>query len=101
MIKMLDLLTEDEIFQECGSTNAGLQAVLILNGASYIGSEVGIGVVEVKLGQKGFGLGGSIGIVTLSVVMRVRNAANWDFASQYRACSRSSGNEASQGTEGV
>lgn len=52
MIEALDLLAEDEILQQSGTAFAGAQTVLVLNGAAHVGSEVGVIVIEVVLGEE-------------------------------------------------
>lgn len=61
MVKPLDLLTEDKVFQQSWTTLANTQTVLVFDGTADISRHIGVVVVEVVLRQKL--LGGSGGIV--------------------------------------
>lgn len=52
MIKMLDLLPEDEVLEKCRASLASLQAVIVFNWATSIGGNVGVGVIDHELTQE-------------------------------------------------
>ena len=60
MIEALNLLTEDEILKEGGTTLAGTEAVLILNGTTDIRGQIDVLVLEVEGRQEFLGVGSSI-----------------------------------------
>lgn len=60
MIETLDLLTEDEVLEQCWTTLADAQAVLVFNGTTHVGGHKRVIVVEVVMGHKLLRGGGSI-----------------------------------------
>lgn len=60
MIEALDLLSEDEILQQCRAAVSDLKAVLILNRAAHVGGQECVIVGHIVLGQEFLCRGGGI-----------------------------------------
>ena len=52
VIKVLDLLPEDKVFEQRRAADAGLQAVLVFNGAADIRGQEAFAIVNLKLCQE-------------------------------------------------
>lgn len=52
MVEVLDLLAEDEVLEESGTTLTSAEAVLVGEGTTNVTGQVDIGVVELKLSQE-------------------------------------------------
>lgn len=52
MVEALDLLTENEIFEQGGTTLSGTETILIFDRAAYVGRHEGIIIAEIILGQE-------------------------------------------------
>lgn len=49
VVKMLDFLSENKVFQQSWASLTSLQAVLVGNGPADVAGEVGVVVIEVEL----------------------------------------------------
>lgn len=80
MVKSLDLLTEDEVLEQSRTTLSNAQTVLVGDGTTDISGEVGVGVVEVVVGEEVFRVGGSIvsGIARVKFTGHVRAGGTGD-----------------------
>lgn len=87
MVKMLDLLTEDEVLEQSRASLANAQAVLVGDRTANVGGHEGASVVDIELRQEFLRLSSSIVAVAvgIAVVSTMKGSFTGQLARQVRA----------------
>lgn len=98
MIEVLDLLAEDEVFQQGWTALSRPQTVLIRDRAANIGGHVAVVVIEIELGQELLrGRCRISGILSTLELVRIVHLSAIELARQIRTSdSRGSANQAGE-----
>lgn len=96
MVEVLDLLAEDKVLKQGGTSLASLQTGLVGDGTSNVRGHVGVAVIEVELGQELLSLYRCTLFITTVKAMRVVSKGSWKLACHDRTCCTRSADESQQ-----